>query len=350
MKLYKNHLTTFLTAMLLLMMSFTFYSCEKDEEYEKVQYLKKTYGPVIVGQQVDFSFAIASGDGSSLKDFEITASYPGQTGTTADTKCYWTLLNGVTYNKEMLSGITTSGNVTSGSVIDGIEWVTGSVSGYSSKAVTIRYSYITPEEARGKKLKFDVSYTTVGGEAKSYSTIEYPVEKMDMVKDVVLTDPAGNTGRNYYSISELKAYTLAEVEAQNKSGVIDFVYRYTSSSSTIPTPGGGTITLGTCISAPNHPVYMNTNYIPAAWSKNATLIEYRKWDDMQLKGNTPNSYVTDLDLQNTSLNGNTFGEYGIKKDYSLVIQTADGKYRAFVYFKTVGTATVTIGIKRLQIN
>jgi hypothetical protein len=330
------------------MMSFTFSSCEKDEDYERVQYLKKTYGPVIVGHQVDFSFAIASDDGSSLKNFEITATYPGQTGTTADTKCYWTLLDGVTYNKEMLSGIITDGRVTSGSVIDGIKWEMGSVSGYSSQAVTIRYFYIPPEEARGKKLQFDISYTTVNGSEKSYSTIEYNVEKMDMVKDVVLTDPAGNTGRNYYSLSELKAYTQAEVEAENKSAVIDFVYRYTTSS--IPTPGGNTITLGTCISAPSHAVYMNTNYIPAAWSKNATLIEYRKWDDMQLKGNTPNSYVTDLDLQSTSLNGNTFGEYGIKKDFSLLMQTADGKYLAFVYFKTVGTATVTIGIKRLQIN
>jgi hypothetical protein len=347
MKHYMNHSGKYLTVSLLLMMIFSFISCEKSEDYELITYLKKTYGPVIVGQQVDFSFAIASNDNSSLKNFEISATYAGKTGTTADTKCYWTLLDGKTYSKDMLTGITTTGNVTSGSVIDGIVWQTGTTSGYSSKAVTIRYSYIVPEEARGKNVQFTVKYTDVGGSVQSYSTMNYPVEKMDMVKDNVMNEATGNTGRNYFSISELKAYTKAEVEAQNKSAVIDFVYRYNTSA--VTTPGGSSITLGTCISAPSQGVYLTTSYVPATWTKNATLIEIRKWDDMQLKGNTPNSYVTDMDLESTTFNGNTFGEYGLKVDFSLAMQTADGKYRAFVYLKTVGTNTVTIGVKRLAI-
>ena len=347
MKYNNIHTRKFLTVFLLLIMTSAFMSCEKNEDYELITYLKKSYGPIIVGQQVDFSFSIASNDGSSLKNFDITATHAGKTGTTADTKCYWTLLDGKTYYKEMLTGITTSGNLTSGAVIDGVVWEKGTVSGYSSQAVTIRYSYIVPEEARGKNLQFSVKYTTVDGSVQSYSTLNYPVEKMDMVTDIVLNDPSGNTGKNYYSISDLKAYTKAEVETQNKSGAIDFVYRY--STSAISTPGGGSITLSSCISAPSGTVYLNTSYIPATWTKNATLIEPRKWDDMQLKGNTPNSYITDLDLEGTSLNGNTFGEYGLKKDFSLVMQTADGKYRAFVYLKNVGTATVTIGIKRIAL-
>lgn len=347
MKQYIILITKYRTALLLLLISFSFYSCEKSNDYELAKYLKKTYGPIIVGHTVDFSFAIASSDGSSLKDFEITATYAGQTGTIADTKCYWTLTDGVTYSKEMLTGVTTASKVTSGSVIDGISWEMGSTSGYSSQAVTIRYSYITPEEARGKTLQFNIRYTTLKGSEQSYSTIEYNVEKMDMVKDIILTDLTGNTGRNYYSLSELKAYTKAEVESQNKSAVIDFVFRYTTSA--ITTPGGSSITLNTCISSPSNSVYLNTNYIPSTWTKNATLIESCKWDDMQLKGNTPNSYVTDLDLENSSLNGKTFGEYGLLKDFSLLMQTADGKYRAFVYLKSVGATTV-IGVKRLQIN
>lgn len=348
MKKIMNHIIKYLAALGLLMISFTFFSCEKSNDYELITYLDKSYGPNIVGQQVDFSFAIASNDESSLKNFEISASIAGQTGTTADTKCYWTLLNGVTYNKEMLSGISTVGKVTSGSVIDGIIWETGSASGYSSKAVTIRYSYIVPEEARGKNLQFNVKFTTVKGSEQSFSTITYNVEKMDMVKDIVLTDLTANTGKNYFSISELKAYTKTEVETLNKSAVIDFIYRY--STAPIVTPGGTSVTLNTCIAAPSNLVYLNSSYVPATWSKNATLIESRKWDDMQLKGNTPNSYITDLDLKSTSFNGKTFGEYNLKKDFSVVIKTADGKYLAFIYLKSVGTGTITIGVKRLAIN
>lgn len=347
MNYLRNFNGKYMTAFLLFMMNLTFFSCEKNEDAGLITYIKKTYGPLIVSHQVDFSFAMASNDGSSLKNFEISATYAGKTGTTVDTKSYWTLLDGKTYSKEMLTGITTSGNVTSGSVIDGIIWEAGAVSGYSSKAVTVRYTYIVPEEARGKNVRFNIKYTTVNGSVQSYATEDYPVEKLEMVRDIVLNDPAGNTGRNYFSISELKAYTKAEVDAQNKSSVIDFVYRYNTSALT--TPGGSSITLGTCIAAPSQGVYLNTSYVPAAWTKNATLIEARKWDDMQLKGNTPNSYVTDMDILSTKFNGNTFGEYGMKVDFSLVMQTADGKYRAFVYLKTVGANTLTIGIKRLEI-
>lgn len=322
-------------------------SCEKSEDYELVKYLKKTYGPLIVTQQVDFAFAIASEDGSSLKNFEISASFPGQTGTTADTKCYWSLLDGKTYSKDMLSGIGTNGKVTSGSIIEGIVWEMGKVSGYSSEAVTIRYSYVIPEEARGKSLKFDIKYTTAKGTQYAYTTSSYTVENMDMVTDVVLADPAGNIGKRYFSVSEMKAYTLAEVNAQNKSGFIDFVYRY--NSATITTPGNLALKLNSCISAPSQSVYLSSDYVPAGWTKNTTKIETRKWDDMQLKGNTPNNYVTDLDLEDAVLAGNTFGEYDLKKDFGLLMQSSDGKYRAFVYLKSVGTATVTIGVKRLLV-
>ena len=348
MKKIMNHIIKFLAALGLLILSFTFFSCEKSNDYELITYLDKSYGPIIVGQQVDFSFAIASNDDSSLKNFEISASIAGQAGTTVDTKCYWTLLDGVTYNKVMLSGISTVGKVTAGSVIDGIIWETGSASGYSSKAVTIRYSYIVPEEARGKNLQFNVRYTTVKGSEQSFSTITYNVEKMDMVKDIVLTDLASNTGKNYFSISELKAYTKAEVESLNKSAAIDFVYRYATTP--IVTPGGNSITLNTCISAASNLIYLNNNYVPASWTKNATLIEARKWDDMQLKGNTPNSYITDLDIKSTSFNGKTFGEFNLKKDFSVVAKTADGKYCAFIYLKSVSAGTITIGVKRLAIN
>jgi hypothetical protein len=326
-------------------------SCEKESDIKPlINYIKRSNGPIIVGEAVQFAFSIASTDDTSLKGFEVQATFPGKPGTTVDTKSYWTLSNGSTHSMDLVNNITTTGKITSGSIIDEVEWYpgAGSASGYSSKAVTFRYTYIVPEEARGKKLQFDVTYTTKGGMERRYSTIEYGVENMDILKDVVLTDPANGTGKRYFSISEMKSYTFEEVESLNKSAVIDFVYRFNNSSN-ISTPGGNSIRLNTCITAPSHNVYLNSSYVPTNWTKNSTLIERRKWDDMQLKGNSPNNYVTDLDIQKASFAGNTIGEYNLARDFNLIMQTANGQYRAFVYLKTVGNGTLTIGIKRLKL-
>lgn len=319
-------------------------------EQELIQYIKKDYdAPVIVNNRIDFAFAIASRDGSSLDRFEITASYPGQPGTTVDPNVYWTLTDGVTHSREMLTGITTNGAVTSGAVIDGIEWYpgAGATSGYSSQAVTMRYSYIVPEEARGGTLQFRITSTNRNGKTQQYSTLEYSVENMDMLEEVVLSDPPDNSGKRYFSISEMKSYTLAEVEAQNKSAVIDFVYRFDAGG--IPTPGGGSVVLNSCIAAPSNSVYLDDGYVPGNWTRNATVIESRKWDDMQLKEAPPKNFVTDMDIQNITFGGNTFGEYDLRKDFGLVMKTADGRYHAFIYLKEVGQGTVTIGVKRLEI-
>jgi hypothetical protein len=103
--------------------------------------------------------------------------------------------------------------------------------------------------------------------------------------------------------------------------------------------------------APAHPLFLNAGYVPVGWTKNNTCIEVRKWDDMQLKGAAPNNYVTDRDIQNAELKGVSSAEYNLAADFGMLIQTADGIYRAYVYVKSVnnGNRSVTIGIKRLKI-
>jgi len=43
------------------------------------------------------------------------------------------------------------------------------------------------------------------------------------------------------------------------------------------------------------------------------------------------------------------GLYGLKKDFGIILQTQDRKYRAYIYLKVIGTGTITIGVKRLKI-
>lgn len=342
MKNNMNHMKHWAAILLLLICGISLASCEKEDDYELAKYLKKTYGPMVVGEKYDFSFSMASTDGTSLKDVKIEATYPGSEGTKLDTYCYWTLLDGKDYKKEMITGVSTNGNTTTAQVIDGIEWEKGNASGYSSQAITLRYSYVIPEEARGQNVQFRVTFTNKNGSVNSYSTLNYQVENMDIKKDVVLSDG------DCFSLAEMKVYKRADVVAQNKSAAIDFVYRYTASS--ITTPGGNSLKLNHCIAAPAHPVYMNTSYVPADWTKNATLIESRKWDDAQLKGNTPNNYVTDLDIRSNAPNGQSFGAYDLKNDFGLLIQSVDGTYRAYLYVKKTDNAgKITIGIKRLKI-
>ncbi len=338
----------YLAAIAVLLICCVFSSCEKDE-YELVKYYKLTPGPIITGDAVVFKFAIASNDESSLNTWEITSSFAGQTGTVVDDKVYWTTRDGVDHDMVMLSGITASGNKISGSVVDGVTWGVGNDPGYSSKAVTITYNYVVPAEAKGKIIKFDVRYTTRQGSVQSYSTVEYDVSNLDMVETVVLADPADGTGSRYFSVTDMTSYTLAEVEAQNKSAVIDFVYRYNNVAMT--SPGGTDVTLNHSISAPTHTFFLDANYVPANWTKNASLIEKRKWNDMHLKQATPSEYVTDKALMTTSLSANSTAVYGLAANFGFVIQTADGNYRAFVYVRAVnnGDRTMTIGVKRLAI-
>ena len=338
----------YLAAIAVLLICCVFSSCEKDE-YELVKYYQLTPGPIITGDAVVFKFAIASNDESSLNTWEITASYAGQAGTVVDDKVYWTTRDGVTHDMVMLSGITSSGNKISGSVIDGVEWGVGNDPGYSSKAVTITYTYIVPAEAKGNKLKFDVRYTTRQGSVQSYSTAEYDVSTLDMVKTVVLADPADGTGSRYFSVADMTSYTLAEVEAQNKSAAIDFVYRYNNVA--MVSSGGTSVTLNHSVSTPSHNFFLDANYGPANWTKNASLIEKRKWNDMHLKQAPPSEYVTDKDLKTVTMTGNSTAVYGLAANFGFVVETADGNYRAFVYVRAVnnGGRTMTIGVKRLEI-
>jgi hypothetical protein len=321
-------------------------SCEKDE-YEQIQYIRKTLGPFIVGESYEFAFSVASKDGSVLKDLEIEATYAGASGTMLDTKCYWTDSDGKDGNQEMLQTVSTNGNLTRASVIENYTEYEG---GYTSYAVTVRYIYKVPEEARGNKVRFTVRYSSQNGSHLEYSTMEYEVGEVDMVRSVTLTDPAGHGGARYFSIADLRAYTLDEVNSLSKSASIDFVYRYNSDN--ITTPGGSSVKLNHAIISPAYGTYLDSGYMPAQWTKNNTWIEKRKWDDMQLRGAVPNNYVTDLDIRGSEMNGNTFAEYGLAGDFGLLVQTADASYRAYVYIKSVNNnnRSITLGIKRLKMN
>ncbi len=336
----KKYILFFVPVMFLVTGIFT--SCE-DEEYERIQYLKKTLGPMIVGETYDFAFSVATDDNSVLKDVEIEASFPGFTGTTLDTKCYWTDPDGKDFSVEMLQNVSTNNKVTRATVSGNYTEYEG---GYTSSAITVRYSYVIPEEARGNRLKFMVRYTTQNGSRREYSTEEYDVSKMDMVRDVTLTDPAGQSGIRYFSIADMKAYTLNE--AGSKSSSIDFVYRYNPNN--ITSPGGSSVKLNHAFIAPVNTVLLNSDDIPDGWTRNNTCIEIRKWDDMQLKGAVPNNYVTDLDLENAELRGVSTAEYNLTANYGLLMQTSDGVYRAYVYVKSVNNSnrSVVIGVKRIK--
>ena len=340
-----------------------FTSCEKQDDYEPIQYIKKTYGPIIVGEKYDFAFTVASKDGSVLRNMEIEATYAGATGTELDNRCYWTTPTGFTEvvdgravnregqdrSMEMLSNITSSGNVVKADIRGDVTEMNFSNSGYTSYAITVRFAYVVPEAARGKNVSFTVRWSTQKGSDKGYSTDTYDVSNMDMVKDVVLSDATDHSGKRYFSIADMTSYSLDDVNAASKSASIDFVYRYNSSD--ITTSGGSNVRLNHAIIAPSQTVFLDTDYVPASWTKNDTWIELRKWDDMQLKGAVPNNYIDDIDLRTADIRGVSHAEYNLEINFGTVMQTSDGVYRAYVYVKAVNNndRTMTVGVKRLKI-
>jgi len=325
-------------------------SCEQFDVVEPIQYIKKTYGPVIVGERYDFAFTVASKDGSVLRDMAIEATYAGASGTALDSKCYWTVPTGAQgegqeRSVEMLSNVTANGSVINANIRGDLTVFDG---GYTSYAITVRYSYVVPAEARGKNVRFTVKWTTQKGTSKEYSTETYDVSNMDIKKDIVLTDADNSTSIRYFSIANMEAYTQDEVNALSNSASIDFVYRYNPDN--ITTPGGSSVRLNNAIIAPSNNIYLNIEYVPASWTKNDTWIEIRKWDDMQLKGAVPNNYITDMDILTADIRGINHAEYNLANDFGTVMQTADGVYRAYVYVKRVNnpTGSMTIGVKRLK--
>jgi hypothetical protein len=326
---YISYYSTLLLSLALLMTA-----C-KEEEYalptakEEFQNdcIKRTLGPNLVGQPIEFAYAMALPPGlGRITSAQVEASIAGASGTFLEHRAYFTNTSGTDVAR-------TIGNPSSN---DGVR--TQVIFTRDTFATTLRYTYVVPPEARGKEVSFNFSALDTNGETVSYSMGPYTVSNMDMVLDRVTTDNAAM----YISIEDMTVYTAAQAAAN--PGKIDLVYLYR----VIPN-----VTFNHALVAPAaDPIYLPGVTLPPGVNKNTKIIKNLNLRDRHLARLQYGIYIDDVDFQTIDMSASSNFAINVKNEGGVWVETADGKYRAFVYINTiVNTATnknMTISMKRLQ--
>ena len=294
--------------------------------------LKKTTGPALVGNRVEFAYAVGTTEGN-LKDVRVEASVPGGSGTGFSRFSWYTNRNtGVDEPSQTATDTVTSGAVSTASLIN-VE---------KNKAVTLRYYYAPTEDAKSKDVSFRFSSTSSTGKEVSFQSPPYRISRMDMKRTIALTDGA----KAYFSIETMTAYTKAEVEAGNLAGKIDFVYVYR--------PTISTFAFGHALVAPSNATYLADVTLPTSLPKTRTAIDKRvDVKDAQLRGTDGfDVYIDDIDLQRTTFANAADYAYGLANDQGAFVKTADGAYAAYIYVNAINNTakSMTVSIKRLKLN
>lgn len=307
-------------------------SVEPADEPFKNDLLKKTTGPAVVGDRIEFAYAIGTLEGD-LKDVRAEATLPGAAGTGFSRFSWYTNRStGVDQPLQTATDTVTTGAVSTASILDGT----------TNKALTLRYYYYPTADAQGKDVSFRFSSTSSTGKTVSIQSPSYRISRMDMKRSIVLADGV----KMYFSIADMTAYTKAEVEANNLVGKIDFVYVYR--------PTINTFAFGHALVSPSNTSYLKDVTLPTGLAKPRTAIDKRvDVKDAQLRGTAGfDVYIDDIDLQSTTFVNAADYAYGLAVDQGAFVKTADGSYAAYVYVNAVNNTakTMTVSIKRLRLN
>ncbi|MDR0575299.1 MAG: DUF4466 family protein [Tannerella sp.] len=335
-----------------------FVSCDGDDDggLMRNEFLKKTISPAIVGERLEFAYAMGSLDGP-LGTATATASVAGAAGTGFEEYSYYTTrtaisVNGVNYAAgndvplKTVSGTSTSGNVSTAmmeKLVDEIyvhPYVPYGSNKVNLDAATIRYFYVVPEEARGKEVSFTFTSESSTGHKAFCTTPAYKVSKMDMKRLIDMS----NDGACYFSIADMTAYTREEVESRNLSGNIDFVYIYQN--------GFNGFTYGHAFISPGSGAeYFARDAVASSWTKNSTKMEKRvDVRDAQLKGNIPNVYIDDIDFETLQIDHALDFVLNFVNDEGAFMKTADSKYLAYIYVNSINSnGSIRVSIKRYML-
>ena len=86
--------------------------------------------------------------------------------------------------------------------------------------------------------------------------------------------------------------------------------------------------------------------IPSGMSGNARLVRVYNLQDRQLSDLNNAKFIDDLDFQQKDFSGATDYALRLGEQYGVWVETADGKYRAYVYVNSVSSGSMKISVKR----
>ncbi|RWU10781.1 DUF4466 family protein [Pedobacter chitinilyticus] len=288
--------------------------------------IKRSLGPNIVGGTIEFAYAAGIvPEKGKLSSMTVEASIAGATGTYMDNKFYNTNNTGVDVGTAVGDPSTTTGKTTQ--VV-----YTGNFS-----AATLRYYYKIPEEARGKSISFTFTAKASNGETISYQAGPYEIRSMDMQLDLIAKDGTDC----FISIADMKVYNATFAAANPDK--IDLIYLYRALTN---------VTYLHSLVAPTaDPIYWPTFTMPTGLKNKSKIVKAFTVRDQQLARIQYGVFVDDVDLRSKDFADAPDFAINVKAEGGVWVQTADGKYNAYIYINTVNNTTkeMRISVKRLAI-
>jgi len=285
--------------------------------------IKRSLGPNIVTQGIEFAYAMAIPPSKGkLLSAEVEASIPGATGTYLENNSYFT--NGSGVDVPVPVGTT---SVTSGSK-------TTVTFNKDTAAATLRYFYIVPEAARGKSVSFTFSAKSSNGEAVSYTMGPYTISKMDMIRSLTVTDGANA----YISIADMAVYNAAT--AATKADKIDLVYLYRNITTSLFNHA--------LVSPAADAQYLPGITLPAGVNKSTQIRKAFGLQDKNLAQLQNGIYIDDVDFEKIDLSASPNFAINLVAESGIWVETADKKYKAYIFINSInnGGKSAVISIKR----
>jgi len=287
--------------------------------------IKRTQGPNIVGQNIEFAYAMAiPPTNSKLVSAEVEASIAGAPGTYLENNSYFTNQSGVDVGVLVGQPSVTSGTKTTVTFTK------------DTSAATLRYFYVIPPEARGKTVSFKFTAKSKDGETASYSMGPYTIANMDMVRNLAVS----NNNLAYISIADMTVYNAAA--AATNAAKIDLVYLYRNLTTSafnhsLVSPAADTL-------------YLPGVTLPAGVNRSSKMIKVFNLQDYNLAQLQYGIYIDDLDFQQLNFGSAANFAINLKAEAGVWVETADGKYRAYIYINSVNSnGSAVISIKRLAL-
>jgi hypothetical protein len=321
---------TFLTYIFFSLTAVALLSSCKEEEYaiptlpQELQndVIKRTLGPNLVGLDLEFAYAMAIPKSmGKLVSAQVEATIGGAENTYLENKSYYTNSSGDDIGIEIGAKSVTDGGKTTVTFTK------------DTMAATLRYFYRIPASAKGKEVSFKFSATASNGQNVSYKMGPYKIAEMDMVLDLDVKDSSAA----YISIEDMAVYNPTQAAAN--AAKIDLVYLYR----VIP---GITFTHG--LVAPSASTYLPGVTLPAGVNRSAKIQKVWALRDFHLARLQYGVYIDDLDFQKLDLSTAVDYAINLRAEAGTWVETADGKYRAYIYVNSVnnGGKSAKISIKR----
>jgi hypothetical protein len=285
--------------------------------------IKRTLGPHLVGLNIEFAYAMGIlPDKDKLASAQVEASIQGAAGTFLEHRSFYTNGSGVDIGVPVADPSSNNKNITA------------VVFNKDTAAATLRYYYVIPEEARGQTVSFTFTSRSSKGETAEYKMGPYTISKMDMKRLL----PVADGKAMYISIEDMAIYDSAAAAARPDK--IDLVYLYRSYTTSAFNHA--------LVSPAADAAYRPDITLPAGVNRSTKIRKVFNLQDQHLAQMQFGIFIDDVDFDRLDLSDAPNYAINLRAEAGVWVQTADNKYKAYVYINSVSNPnkTAVISMKR----